>query len=93
MDTDDYILWGFASAVIALLVLIVFVIMGAVSTTQGTVVDKYYDDPDVVCSKGCVFHDECWTIEVDGEPWYDNATCVSESEYNTIEIGDEFKED
>lgn len=70
-----------------------FFIVGEFQTTQGTVTKKYYDDPDLVCSKGCVTTDECWAVEVSGEGWWNDRACVSESEYDSISVGDYFTED
>lgn len=57
----------------------------------GPIVEKYYDDSDLVCSKTCVRQPECFALVIETEPWYDDRVCVSESYYNTVEVGDTFK--
>jgi hypothetical protein len=68
-----------------------FLVADVVSHADGPVVEKYYDDPDLVCGKGCIPVPECWTIVIDAAWWNDSA-CVSESEYQVIKIGDHFVE-
>lgn len=88
----------FAGISLALCTLMVFLLISwaiadGLSDASGRVVDKYYDDQDLVCSKGCTIIPECWTIVVSPEPWWNDSTCVSESEYHSIDIGDYYTED
>ena len=93
MDFDELMVWLIGIIGAAAIATIGFLIWAAIHTTSGTVVDKFYDDSDLVCSKGCVMSKECWTIVVD-KPWYaDNRACVDESEYGSISVGDYFTTD
>jgi aminoglycoside N3'-acetyltransferase len=78
---------------LTLVVLLVFVVLGSINTTEGTVTDKYFDNEDLICSKGCVVTPDCYTIVVESEPVWAETACVSKSEYDSINIGDYFKED
>jgi hypothetical protein len=89
---DRFLEWAIGILIVVTVLLLGVVIAAKLSTTEGTVVNKYYDDPDLVCSKGCYRTPECWTIVVSGDSWYDDHACVDESEYDEIEIGDYFKE-
>lgn len=92
-NVADYLVLAFMWLMgIVLAGVIVFGTMGLLSAAEGVVSDKYYDDQDLVCSKGCVIVPECWTIKVDSEPWWNKTMCVSESKYHTISIGDYFRE-
>lgn len=93
MDLDDFFMWALTLLTVVAVVVLGFLVWARIHTTSGIVTDKYYDDPDIVCSKGCVTTRECWTIVVD-KPWYaDNKACVDESEYDTISVGDYFTTD
>lgn len=86
---DDSLEWGIGAFIVLCVGLLAFAIISWSLTPSGVVVDKYFDDSDLVCSKGCYRTDDCWTIKTDG-PWYNNTDCVSQSEYYSIEIGDEY---
>lgn len=71
---------------------IVALIGDATHDAQGRVINKYYDDADVVCSKTCIVTSECWRVIVEDQPWFEDGICVSESYFQTVEIGDYIKE-
>ena len=81
-----------AIAAVMFVAVLGFAIADGVTTAEGRVVEKYYDDPDLICSKGCVTTDECWTLVLDTEPWWNSETCVSEEFYHTVKIGDTYRE-
>jgi amino acid permease len=53
-DIEDFAIGAFlVLCVLALIGIGVVAIADGVSTAEGTVTEKYYDDPDWVCTKGC----------------------------------------
>lgn len=92
-DAFEFFMWALLFlAGVALSITTVFLVANWLTTAEGMVVEKYYDDPDVICSKGCIYIAECWTVVVDSEPWWNKASCVDESTYRTISVGDYFRE-
>lgn len=92
-DLVDYALYAFIVLCgLALAVVCSLGIMDWLSTAEGIVTNKYYDDPDWVCAKVCTRQDECWTLVIGSEPVWNETTCVDESTYDSIAVGDYFKE-
>lgn len=77
-------------AVMLLITPLIWVIIYASGGANGVVVDKYYDDSDLVCTKGCVRTSDCWTIDTGGSWLRDGKSCVSKARYDSIEIGDTY---
>lgn len=71
--------------------MVVIVVLDETHVSQGRVINKYYDDPDLVCPKACVRTRECWTLALADEPWYDNTECVTKEYYDTVKIGDYYE--
>lgn len=92
-DTFDFFIMAFLFIVsAALCVILVFAVMDGMSTASGPVIDKYYDDEDLVCSKGCTVVPECWTIVIGNQAWWNEETCVSKETYDSLSIGDYYTE-
>lgn len=90
MITEDSVIAFFGIAIVLMLVatLVWATAIFINDVGSGEVVEKYYDDKDVVCSKGCVIHKECYALVIEGEPWFDNRVCVSKAYYDTVSVGD-----
>jgi hypothetical protein len=92
-DLFERILYGFvALLVLATLALCGLLVWAKFNEIEGEVTSKYYDDPDLVCGKVCVPVDECWTVEVAGNPWWDDTLCYTKSDWDKIEVGNYVEE-
>jgi uncharacterized membrane protein len=92
-DIEDFAIGAFlVLCVLALIGIGVVAIADGVSTAEGTVTEKYYDDPDWVCTKGCYRTSECWTLVIGEEPFWNEHTCVERGTYDDIDIGDYYRE-
>lgn len=62
--------------------------LSACTPVKGVVSGKEYDDEDVVSVKPLIIDDECFRIYVvtDGDGL--QSFCVTEAEFNSIDIGD-----
>lgn len=89
---DSFLFWGMFTLLTLLVALVVFMVLIFTNKIEGEVTGKQFVEEHTTCAKACTTHPDCWEISVDSEPWYDNEICVSKSEYDSLAIGDYFKE-